>query len=96
MSVLVENPAESVVPAYVQRFDLVRFERSGERSQGCRTGQGPVGTMLIVVPLVDPQNPTQVGLVPDEGPVQELGPERPDPAFHDGVHAAAPARPSEQ
>ena len=68
--VLVEDPAESVAPAYVQAFDVARFERSGDSSQGCGTGQGPVGTVLVVVPLVDLQRSTQVGFVPDEGPVE--------------------------
>ena len=86
MVVLAKDSAESVAPAYVQALDLVRFERSGDSSQGCGTGQGPVGTVLVVVPLVDPQYATQVGRVPDEGPVEKFGPKRPDSAFHDRVH----------
>jgi hypothetical protein len=33
------------------------------------------------------QDPPQMGLVPDEGTVQELAPASPDPAFDDRVHA---------
>src|SRR5208282_702157 len=37
--------------------------------------------------LVRAQEPPQMGLVPDEGAIQELAPASPDPAFHDRVHA---------
>jgi|SRR5215467_14244382 len=43
--------------------------------------------MLIVVGLVIAKDPSQMGLVPDEGPVQELAAASPDPAFGDRVHA---------
>ena len=44
----------------------------------------------VVVGLVLAQDPPQVGLVPDEGPVQEFAPASADPAFGDGVHARRP------
>jgi len=43
--------------------------------------------VLIVVGLVLAQDPPQMGLVPDEGVIQELTAASPDPAFSDGVHA---------
>ena len=39
--------------------------------------------MLIVVGLVIAQDPPQMGLVPDEGAVEELAAPSPDPAFGD-------------
>ena len=41
--------------------------------------------VLIVVDLVRAQDPLQMGLVPDEGPVEELAPAPADPAFDDRV-----------
>ena len=46
--------------------------------------------VLIVVDLVRAQDPPQMGLVPDEGAVQELAAALPDPAFGDRVHARRP------
>jgi hypothetical protein len=46
--------------------------------------------MQIVVGLVLAQDLPQMGLVPDEGPVQELAAASPDPAFGDRVHARRP------
>jgi hypothetical protein len=42
---------------------------------------------MIVVDLVRTQDLQQMGLVPDEGPVEELAPAPADPAFDDRVHA---------
>jgi hypothetical protein len=44
-----------------------------------------VRPVLIVVDLVRAQDPLQMGLVPDEGPVEELAPAPADPAFDDRV-----------
>ena len=46
--------------------------------------------MLIVVGFVVAQDLPQVGLVPDEGAVQELAAASADPAFGDRVHAGRP------
>jgi hypothetical protein len=46
--------------------------------------------VLIVVALVVAQDPPHMGLVPDEGAVQELAAASADPAFGDGVHAGRP------
>jgi len=47
--------------------------------------QGAVRPLLIVVDLIVVQDPSQMGLVPDEGPVQLLATASADPAFGDGV-----------
>jgi hypothetical protein len=49
-----------------------------------------VRPVLIVVDLVLVQDPPQMGLVPDQGAVQELAPASADPAFGDRVHARRP------
>jgi hypothetical protein len=51
--------------------------------------QGAVRPVLIVVGLVLAQNLSQVGLVPDEGAVQELAAASADPAFDDRVYAGS-------
>jgi hypothetical protein len=43
--------------------------------------QGAVRPVLVVVDLVLAQDPPQMGLVPGEGPVQQLAAAFPDPAF---------------
>jgi hypothetical protein len=43
-----------------------------------------------LVDLVLVQDPPQLGLVPDEGAVQELAAAPADPAFDDRVHARRP------
>src|SRR6266700_5539552 len=52
--------------------------------------QGVVGSVLIVVGLVLAQDLSQMGLVPDEGSVQEFASASADPAFGDRVHAGRP------
>jgi hypothetical protein len=52
--------------------------------------QGAVRPVLIVVSFVLAQDPPQMGLVPDEGAVQELAAASPDPPFGDRVHAGCP------
>jgi hypothetical protein len=44
-----------------------------------------VRPVLVVVGLVLAQDPPQVGLVPDQGPVEELAAAAADSAFGDGV-----------
>src|SRR5947209_4024139 len=56
----------------------------GFQRRGC--AQSAVGAALIVVGLVLGEDPPQVGLVPDEGAVQEFAAASADPAFGDGVH----------
>ena len=43
--------------------------------------------MLIMVGLVVVHDPPQMGLIPDEGPVQKLASASADPAFGNRVHA---------
>ncbi len=46
--------------------------------------------MLIVLGFVVAQYPRQVGLIPDEGVVQEFAAASTDPAFGDRAHAGRP------
>jgi hypothetical protein len=52
MLILVEDSAETVSPAYGEAFDPVSFKGLGSGSQGCCGGEGSVGSVLVVVPLV--------------------------------------------
>ena len=65
----------------------VEIDGFGEGFQRCGCVQGAVRPVLIVVDLVRVQDPPQMGLVPDEGAVQELASASADPAFDDRVHA---------
>src|SRR5437016_4523171 len=51
---------------------LVEVGRSGQWFQWRCAGQGAVRAVLVVAGLVLAQDPPQMGLVPDEGAVQEL------------------------
>ena len=65
----------------------VEIDRYGQGFQRRSCVQGTVRPVLIVVGLVLAQDPPQMGLVPDEGAVQELAAASADPAFDDRVHA---------
>jgi hypothetical protein len=69
---------------------LVKIDRFGQRFQRRSCAQGAMRPMLIVVDLVLAQDPPQMGLVPDEGAVQELAAASPDPALGDRVHTRRP------
>jgi hypothetical protein len=49
-----------------------------------------VRQVLILVDLVHAQDPPQMGLVPDQGAVQELASASPDPALDDREVPAQP------
>jgi hypothetical protein len=52
-----------------------------------RSVWGGVRPVLIVVGLVVAQDPSQMGVVPDEGAVREFASASADPVFGDRVHA---------
>ena len=52
--------------------------------------QGAVRPVLVMVGFVLAQDPAQVGLVPDEGSVQDLAPASAYPAFGYRVHPGRP------
>ena len=58
----------------------------GQRFQRRGAAQKAVRPVLIVVGLVLAKDLPQMGLVPDEGAVQELAPASAGPAFGDRVH----------
>jgi hypothetical protein len=64
---------------------LVKINWLGQGFQRRGCAQSAVGAVLIVVGLVLGEDPPQVGLVPDEGAVQEFAAASADPAFGDGV-----------
>ena len=72
--VLVEDAAESIAPSDVEAVELFRCgDRLGERAQGCRGVEGPVGPVLVVVGLVLVDRVHLVGPVHDQGAVEEFG-----------------------
>ena len=68
----------------------VEIDRYGQGFQRRGRVQGTVRPVLIMVDLVRAQDPPQMGLVPDNGVVQELAPTSADPAFGYRVHARRP------
>jgi hypothetical protein len=88
MSVLVEGAAESITSMDVEAVDSVRFgDRFGGGLQGCRAVQGAVRPVLVVERLELAEGVEQMGLVPDQGTVEEFVSAGLHPTFHDRVHA---------
>jgi hypothetical protein len=52
MPILVEDSTETVPPEYREAFDPVRSKGLESGSQRCCGGEGSVGAVLVVVPLV--------------------------------------------
>src|SRR5713226_6301335 len=63
-----------------------RSARSGSGFSGAAESSDRCGRCWLLR-LILAQDPPQMGLVPDEGAVQELAAASPDPAFGDRVHA---------
>ena len=88
MLVLVQGAAESISSPDGQLVQLGWFgDRLGEWLQGCRGVWGAVWPVLVEELLVLAECVQEMGLVPDQGAVQELFPAGADPPFHDRVHA---------
>jgi hypothetical protein len=86
MSVLVDHSTEAVVSAYVEAGDPVRISnRFGDGAQRCCLSHGLVGPVGVVVPLVLAQGSAQVGLVPDQGAIQEFVAAGLHPSLHERV-----------
>jgi hypothetical protein len=83
-AILVDQPTDTSLSSDAA---LTEIDRLGQRFQRRGAAQGAVRPVLIVVDLVLAQDLPQMGLVPDEGAVQELAAASADPAFGDGVHA---------
>jgi hypothetical protein len=91
MSVLVEDAAESIMSADVEVVELFRLgDRLGQRARWCRGAERPMRSVLVVERLVLAERVHQVGLIHDQGAVEEFGSARAHPAFHDRVHARMP------
>jgi hypothetical protein len=63
---------------------------SGSGRKGCGAGEGSVGPVLVAERLVRAQGVPEVGLVPDEGAVEQFGPAGADSALRDRVRAGHP------
>jgi hypothetical protein len=83
-AVFVDQATGAGLPSDAVPVEIDRFGEGFQR-RGCV--QGAVRPVLIVVDLVRVQDPPQMGLVPDEGAVQEFAAASADPAFDDRVHA---------
>jgi hypothetical protein len=67
VSVLVEDTAESIASSDVEVGESVWFgDRLGERAQGCRRSERPVGSVLVVEGFVLAQRVQEVVLVHDQ------------------------------
>jgi hypothetical protein len=64
---------------------LLKIDRFGSRFQRRGCVQGAVRPVPIVKNFVLAQDLSQMGLVPDEGAVQELAAASPDPTFGNGI-----------
>jgi hypothetical protein len=69
----VEDAAESVPSSDVEVVKSVRFGRLGEWAQGCRSAERAVGPVLVIEGLVLAERVQKMGLVHDEGSVEEFG-----------------------
>src|SRR3954452_8299424 len=87
MLVFVEDAAESVTSSDVEVVKSVRFgDRLGERTQGCRGAERAMGPVLVIEGLVHAKRVQKMGLVHDQGSVEEFGSARTHPPFHDRIH----------
>lgn len=75
MLVFVEDAAESVVSSDVESVDSIGLDDPlGEWAQGCCGAERAVGPVLIVEGFVLAQRMEKMGLVYDQGSVEEFGP----------------------
>jgi hypothetical protein len=74
VSVLVEDAAESIASSDVEAVESARFGyRLAERAQGCRGAERAVRPLLVVESLVLAERVEKMGLIHDQGPVEEFG-----------------------
>jgi hypothetical protein len=64
------TPPRLSVSVQGEGVDLIGFEGVGELLEGCGRGEGAVGAVAVVVPLVLVKCVSEVGLVSDQGAVQ--------------------------
>lgn len=87
MSVLMDDAAESITSMDFEVVDSVRLgDRFGDWPKRRRTVQGAVRPMPVIERLELAERVQQVGLVPDQGTVEEFAPAGLHPTFHDRVH----------
>jgi hypothetical protein len=76
--------------AYLRTWYRSRSTGSGSGFSGAAEFRERCGRCWVMAGFVLAQDPAQVGLVPDEGSVQELAPASADPAFGGRVHPGRP------
>jgi len=88
MFVFVQDASEPIASSDPEMGYLVWVgERGGQWVQRSGVGKALVRPVAFVEAFEFVQGVHQIWLVPDQGPVQQFAAARPDPAFHDGVHA---------
>jgi hypothetical protein len=92
MVVLVEDAAESIFSSDVELVQSIRFDDRwaewAEWAEWAKWSCGPqcaVCPMIVIERLEFAQDVQEVGLVQDEGAVEQFGSAGADPAFHDCV-----------
>ena len=87
MVVFVEDAAESISSLDGEVIQSVRFDdRRGEWATWSCALQGAVCPVVVIERFEFAQDVQQVGLVQDEGAVEQFGSAGSDPAFYDRVH----------
>lgn len=87
MPILMEHSAESAAPSYVKAGELVRgYERYGQWLERAGVRDALMRPVPVVEFLELPQSVQKVGLVPDQGAIQQSAPAGLHPPFHDRVH----------
>jgi hypothetical protein len=89
--VLVEESTEQVASTHRAWFILAEASRPAGRVWWLQP-ERPVGTMLVVVLDVGPQDLLKVAAADDQQPVQALGTDRPHPALGVRVRLGCPHR----
>ena len=85
--VLVEDAAESISSSDGEVIPAAWFaDWLGKWAKGSCSVQGAVCPVVVVERFEFPQGSQEVGLVQDEGAVEQLGWAGADPAFYDRVH----------
>jgi len=72
--------------------DLISVDGLWERHQWAGLPKGAVGPGLVIVIFEFGEDQAQMGVVPDQGPVQELTACGQHPALHDRIHPGRPDR----
>ena len=89
--VLVGESAYDLLPADPEPAEVDRFRRIGVSLSRGELAEGTVRPGLVIVPQVLGQHPSQVALIDDQYPVQELPAQGADDPLADRVRPGVPA-----